>query len=171
MKKTIALLTLAAIAAAPASPVTSLAGRYSKHFQNGFVDGSKYWSDDVVEIVPVDATHAYVRADLDFYNGHQCGLSGIAKAVGNTLVYREKEISAYEGKQPCTLTVSIKGKSLLLDDGEGTCKAYCGARGTFSGFDFIPASSRRPITYMARLKGSEEYKGAIEDWKAGKVEQ
>ena len=51
--KTIVVLALAAIAAAPASPVTALAGRYSKHFQNGFVDGSRYWSDDVVEIVPV----------------------------------------------------------------------------------------------------------------------
>ena len=164
--KTIAVLALAAIAAAPASPVTALAGRYSKHFQNGFVDGSRYWSDDVVEIVPVDATHAYIRADLQFYNGHQCGIAGIAKAAGNTLVYREKEISAYEGKQPCTLTVSIKGKSLLLDDGE----AYCGARGTFSGYGFIPAASKRPITYMARLTGSQEYRGAITDWKAGKVE-
>jgi hypothetical protein len=58
----------------------------------------------------------------------------------------------------------------LLDDGEGTCKAYCGARGTFSGFDFIPASSKRPITYTARLRASEEYQSAIEDWKAGKAE-
>lgn len=170
MKKAVLGLALLAIAAAPASPVTALAGRYSKHFQNGFVDGSKYWSDDVVEIVPVDATHAYIRADLQFYNGHQCGIAGIAKAVGSTLVYREKEVSAYEGQQPCTLTVSIKDAKLLLDDGEGTCKAYCGARGTFSGYDFIPAASKRPITYMAKLKGSDEYKGAIEDWKAGKVE-
>lgn len=82
MKKKLLLgLTLATVAAVPASPVTLLAGRYSKHFQNGFIDGSKYWSDDVVEIVPVDATHAYVRADLQFYNGHQCSIAGIAKAV------------------------------------------------------------------------------------------
>jgi hypothetical protein len=169
MKKLLVILALTAIAAAPASPVQSLAGRYAKHFQNGFVDGSKYWSDNVVEIVPVDATHAYFRADLDFFNGHSCGISGIAKAVGKTLVYAEKAPS-YDGGPVCKLTISAKGKSLLLDDGEGTCKSYCGARGTLSRYDFIPLSSKRPISYMAKLKGSDEYKGAIEGWKSGKTE-
>lgn len=164
----VAALALAAIAAAPASPVNTLAGRYSKHFQNGFVDGSKYWSDDVVEIVPVDATHAYFRAELSFYNGHECSLTGVAKSVGNKLVYKEK-VSEY-GDKPCNLTISASGKDLLLDDGEGTCKAYCGARGTFSNFRFIPLASKRAITYMPKLKGSEEYRGAIADWQAGKVE-
>ena len=168
MKKAIAILTLAAVAAAPASPVTALAGRYSKHFQNGFVDGSKYWSDNVVEIVPVDATHAYFRADLQFFNGHQCGISGIAKAVGNKLVYTEKPDGT--GGRVCKLSISIKGKALLLDDGDGSCQNYCGARGTLSGYDFIAAGSKRPITYMARLKGSDEYKGAIEAWKSGKTD-
>ena len=171
MKKLVLVLTLAAIAAAPASPVTALAGRYSKHFQNGFVDGSKYWADDVVEIVPVDATHAYFRAELSFYNGHECSLTGVAKAVGNKLVYREKEVTAFGGvDKPCTLSISASGKDLLLDDGDGTCKANCGARGTFSDFRFIPLSSKRPITYMAKLKGSDEYKGAVEAWTTGKTE-
>ena len=169
MRKAIILLGLMAIAAAPSSPVTSLAGRYSKHFQNGMVDGSKFWSDDVVEIVPVDATHAYFRADLAFYNGHSCGISGIAKAVGNKLVYREKQPS-YDGGPTCRLTITTKGQSLLLDDGDGGCQTYCGARGTLSGFDFIPLSSKRPISYMARLTGSSQYKQAIADWKAGKTD-
>ncbi|MES2987175.1 MAG: hypothetical protein V4808_04645 [Pseudomonadota bacterium] len=169
MIKLLAVLALAGVAAAPASPVNTLAGRYSKHFQNGLVDGSKYESDNVVEIVPVDATHAYFRADLQFFNGHQCGLSGIAKAVGNKLVYTEKEVP-YEGGAACKLTISASGKYLLLDDGEGTCRSYCGARGTFSNYRFIPLSSKRKISYMAKLKGSEEYQGAIDDWKSGKTE-
>ena len=169
MRKAIILLGLAAIAAAPSSPVTSLAGRYSKHFQNGFVDGSKYWSDDVVEIVPIDAAHAYFRAELEFYNGHSCSIAGVAKTVGNTLVYSEKEPS-YDGGPTCRLTITTKGKSLLLDDGDGSCQSYCGARGSLSGFDFIPLSSKRPISYMARLKGSSQYNQAIADWKAGKTD-
>ncbi|WP_066817467.1 hypothetical protein [Sphingomonas mali] len=169
MRKAIILLGLAAIAAAPASPVSSLAGRYSKHFQNGMVDGSKFWSDDVVEIVPVDAAHAYFRAELAFYNGHSCSIAGVAKAVGNKLVYREKQAS-YDGGPTCRLTITTKGKSLLLDDGDGSCQSYCGARGSLSGFDFIPLSSKRPIGYMARLKGSSQFKQAIADWKAGKTE-
>ena len=169
MRKAIILLGLAAIAAAPASPVTSLAGRYSKHFQNGMVDGSKFWSDDVVEIVPVDAAHAYFRAELAFYNGHSCSIAGVAKAVGNKLVYREKQAS-YDGGPTCRLAITTKGKSLLLDDGDGSCQSYCGARGSLSGFDFIPLSSKRPIGYMARLKGSSQFKQAIADWKAGKTD-
>ena len=169
MRKAIVILALAVIAAAPASPVSSLAGRYSKHFQNGLVDGSKYWSDDVIEIVPVDATHAYFRADLQFYNGHSCGISGIARAVGNTLVYAEKA-PMYDGADKCRLTIAAKGKALLLDDGDSSCKGYCGARGSLSNFDFVSYSSKRPITYMAKLKGSSQYKSAIDDWKAGKVE-
>jgi hypothetical protein len=169
MKKAIILLGLIAIAAAPSSPVASLAGRYSKHFQNGMTDGSKFWSDDVVEIVPVDATHAYFRADLAFYNGHSCSIAGVAKSVGNTLVYREKQ-AAYDGGPTCRLTITTKSESLLLDDGDGSCQNYCGARGSLSGFDFIPLSSKRPISYMARLKGSSEYKQAITDWKAGKAD-
>ncbi len=169
MSKLVLVVALAAVAAAPASPVTALAGRYSKHFQNGMVDGSKYWSDDVVEIVPVDATHAYFRADLQFFNGHECNISGIAKAGTGRLVYTEAKPS-YDGGPTCKMTISIQGKSLLLDDGEGTCQAYCGARGSLSGFDFIPAASKRPITYMDRLKGSTEYKSAIDDWKSGKAD-
>jgi hypothetical protein len=169
VRKAIILVGLAAMAAAPASPVSSLAGRYSKHFQNGMVDGSKFWSDDVVEIVPVDPTHAYFRADLAFYNGHSCSIAGVAKTVGNTLVYREKQPS-YDGGPTCRLTITTKGKSLWLDDGNGGCQSYCGARGSLSGFDFIPLSSKRPISYMARLKGSSEYKGAIDAWKSGKTD-
>ena len=111
------------------------------------VDGSKFWSDDVVEIVPVDAAHAYFRAELAFYNGHSCSIAGVAKAVGNKLVYREKQAS-YDGGPTCRLTITTKGKSLLLDDGDGSCQSYCGARGSLSGFDFIPLSSKRPIGYM-----------------------
>jgi hypothetical protein len=169
MKKAIVILTLAVIAAAPVSPVTSLAGRYSKHFQNGMVDGSKFWSDDVVEIVPVDAGHAFFRSELAFFNGHSCSIAGVAKAVGGKLVYSEKQPS-YDGGPTCRLTITTKGKSLLLDDGDGSCQSYCGARGSLTGFDLIPLSSKRPISYMARLKGSNEYKQAIADWKAGKTD-
>jgi hypothetical protein len=169
VKKLALLLPLTLLAAAPASPVSTLAGRYSRHFQNGLVDGSKFWSDDVIEIVPVDAGHAYFRADLNFYNGHTCGITGIARAVGNTLVYAEKQ-PQYDGADKCRLTISAKGKALLLDDGDNSCKTYCGARGSLADFDSVPLSSKRAITYMARLKGSTQYKSAIDDWKSGKVE-
>ena len=79
---------LALLGAAPPSPVTAFAGRYSHHFENGLIGGSTYGSDHVVEIVPVDRRHAYVRAELQFYNGHSCSLAGVAASHGATLVYR-----------------------------------------------------------------------------------
>jgi hypothetical protein len=157
------IAALSAGAAAP-SPVDALAGRYSSHFANGLVTGEKYESDDVLEIVPVDATHAYFRFSLQFYNGHSCALQGIAHAVGDGLAYREGPTGA--GEQRCTLTIAHKGAKLGWDDGGGSCSAYCGARGSFSQGS-LPWSSKRPITYMARLKGSSQYKDALADWKKG----
>jgi hypothetical protein len=155
---------LLAGAAVMPSPATTLAGRYSHHFKNGLVDGSVYWSDDVAEIVPVDATHAYVRLALQFYNGHICDITGVAQAQGDALVYQAPPGGAAAGGPPCRLTVRRKGGSLTWDDGE-TCKADCGARGTLADGS-LPWSSRRPITYLARLKASSEYRDALSAWSA-----
>src|SRR5436190_18737451 len=73
-----------------------LAGVYKRSFANGTVDGDKYTSEDVLEIVPVGPRTAYVRARLQFYNGHSCSMYGIARAEGPRLVYRPHE-AAYDG--------------------------------------------------------------------------
>ena len=145
---------------APASPASDLAGRYSHHFRNGQVNGPDYWSDDVAEIVPVDARHAYVRLALDFYNGHNCSLSGVAQIQGDTLVYQGPPDDTFAGSTPCRLVVRRKGAKLSWTDGENSCKAHCGERGSLMEGD-LPWSSKRPITYMARLKGSSEYRAAM----------
>eukprot|EP01136_Pigoraptor_vietnamica_P030570 Opistho-1_new@90013 len=173
MRRVLAIAALTAIAAAPASPVDSLAGRYSEHSRNGLVDGTVFWSDDVIEIVPVDRNHAYIRFALHFYNGHECSISGVAKAVGNRLVYQEPKDEIY-GDRRCKLSVWRSGDRLVwadaLEDGDGidTCSAYCGARGSFKGDHGLAASSRRRITYLPRLKASSQYRDAIANWKAGK---
>lgn len=158
----VALLLTGATTAS--SPVTALAGRYSWHFQNALVSGEAYASDDVVEIVPVDATHAYVRFALNFYNGHTCSLAGVATAEGSQLIYREPADRAYDDR--CTLTIHRDGGHLRWDDG-GSCKSYCGARGSFLNGD-LAWSSRRPIRYLARLKASSEYRDALTEWRTGK---
>jgi len=164
-----ALVVVAALcccaATGASSPVTTLAGRYSSHFQNGLVDGSTYWSDDVVEIVPVSADAAYVRAELQFYNGHSCSIAGVAKAQGDALVYRAPVTP--DPDDHCVLTVRRKGTSLLIDDGDNSCKSYCGARGSL-GDQTLPWRSKRPITYMARLKTSSTYRDALTEWRTGK---
>lgn len=157
----------AAIGAAAVGPVQALAGRYSSHDPNGDVSGAKYYTDDVAEIVPVDATHAYVRFELNFFNGHSCSLAGVAEQRGDTLVYQGLPDDTFgDDKRPCRLTIRHTGGKLGWDD-DGTCKGHCGARGSFYRGE-LAWRSRRPITYLSRLKGSTEYRDALVEWRTGK---
>ena len=167
MRRALPLVCLSLVGAtAPVSddPVKSLAGRYYKQFADGLVTGEKYTGEDIVEIVPVGRDAAYVRIHLDYYNGHQCGIYGVARAEGDALVYRARK-TPYED-QPCVLTVRKSGKSLSIDDGNSTCSGYCGARGTLSNVE-VPWSSKRPIRYLARLKHSPRYRQALAAWDNG----
>ena len=156
------LLALAVARAALAADISlpqTLAGVYKVRFKNGLVTGETYKSEDVVEVVPTGPRAAYVRTHLDFYNGHQCGLYGIAHVEGADLVYREPAGKLVADLR-CVLHVTRKGAKVVLSDEGGSCKAYCGARGSLSG-DSFPVSSRRTIRYMARLKASREFKEAV----------
>ena len=158
---------MASAAAAP-SPVATFAGQYSHHYQNTLVSGETYFSDDIVEIVPVDSRHAYIEFDLNFYNGHTCGLTGVAAARNGALIYREPADKALPGQDRCILTIRRERSKLVWDD-DGTCQAYCGERGTFSG-GHMRWSSRTPVPYPARLKRSAEYRRALAEWRTGHVQ-
>ena len=163
----ITLATLALLAVAPAAraqdAAQDLSGRYARHFTNGDVEGHAYGSDDVVEIVPVGQGAAYLRIELAFFNGHSCSLSGVGTARNQGIVYESSEF-AMPGAPPCTLTVSHRDASLRIDDDGGSCKAYCGERGSLSN-ETLPFASRRPIGYMARLTSSQEFTDALKAWK------
>lgn len=169
---TLATALLGVVAGAGATvafdPVRTLAGRYAAHFENGDVSGATYFSDDVAEIVPVDAAHAYVRFELNFFNGHTCSLAGIAERQGDALVYRGLPDDTFgDDAKPCRLVIRRRGAKLTWDD-DGTCKGHCGARGSFLGGE-LNWSSRRPIRYMAKLKRSDEYRDALVEWRTGKA--
>lgn len=154
--------------AAALDPITALAGRYGAHFQNGDISGATYGSDDVAEIVPVDPAHAYVRFELAFFNGHTCNLAGVAERQGDALVYRGLPDDTFgDDGRPCRLTIRHQGAKLTWTD-NGTCKGHCGARGSFLNGD-LPWASKRPIRYLARLRGSEEYRNALTEWRTGKA--
>lgn len=155
------------LAAGPAGdPVQDLAGRYYRQFANGTVSGEKYTGEDIVEIVPVTPRAAYVRLSLDFFNGHVCGLYGIATVDRDTLVYRDPRDPG-EGGKPCVLTIRRAGAKLAWNDAEGSCQSYCGARGSLNGD--LPFASKRPIRYLPRLKASRQYREAIEEWRTGRA--
>ena len=144
--------------------VSALAGRYSSHFKNGTMQGGVYWSDDVAEIVPVGTDAAYIRIGLDFANGHSCTIAGVGKIDGERILYDDRA-AALPDEPPCRLSVSRKGNDLSIDDGDGSCKSYCGTRGSLTG-QTLPFASRRPITYMQRLRASANYKDALEAWQS-----
>lgn len=154
----VALLALGAASPAPLDPA-KLAGVYTVDFTNGLVTGETYRSENLLEIVPTAPGAAYVHTELEFYNGHSCALWGVAHVEGTELVYRSRQEPLTPGDAPCVLHVFTKGGKVMLDD-QGTCQAWCGARGTLSGIDF-PLSKRRPIRYMASLKASREYAEAL----------
>ena len=130
------------------------------------MDGPDYGVDDVAEIVPIDAGHAYVRLHLQFYNGHVCALSGVAEAQDGQLVYDGEAGDTFAGGRPCRLTLKREGGALVWND-DNTCKAHCGERGSFMGRS-LPWSSKRSITYLTRLKSSREYQAALTEWRARK---
>ena len=151
---------LASASAAPSSSVIALAGRYSHHFREGQVNGPDYFTDDVAEIVPLDPTHAYVRLALSFYNGHTCSLAGVARAEGDTLVYHAPASDTFGGSVPCRLVIRRDGSKLSWSDGENSCKAHCGERGSLMRGSLL-WSNHRSITYMIRLKASSDYRAAM----------
>ncbi len=170
---TVTALTIPAFAHASetADPVKQFAGRFSKHFPNSDIDGHRYWSDNVVEIVPVSTNAAYFRIHLEFYNGHACSLSGVAQASGSGLRY-QTVIPVYDFSSrgmkngQCVLQISKQDNHLLLKelDPDMGCKYnYCGTRGEFDGVT-LPWKSHRSISYMQKLKTSNEYRDALKRW-------
>lgn len=127
-----------------------LAGHYSYSFRNGDVSGDHYRSTDELDIVARDRTHAEFDIHLNFYNGHECSLGGEAVLEGATLVYRDTTLPI-EGEPPCVLRLWHDRGRLRWDDGDNSCKAYCGARGSFMDGG-MAWSTRRPIPRATRAR-------------------
>src|SRR5262249_8706223 len=83
----IMIVTMIASSSEPAAFLARVAGVYKSQFQNGNIDGDKYQSEDVLEVVPVDDHSAYVRMDLEFFNGHSGMIYGIATYGNHSLIY------------------------------------------------------------------------------------
>ena len=73
------------------------------------------------------------------------------------LLYRNAEISG-PGDQPCRLRIWRQGNALRWDDGENSCKAYCGARGGLSGGSMALAG-RSPLSRAERARLIREFEG------------
>jgi hypothetical protein len=155
----IGALTLAMPARAADTPIETLAGVYKTQFKNGNIDGDKYQSEDILEIVKVSPKAAYVRTHLEFFNGHVCNIHGVADLEDGALVYhaREKNVQG----DLCVLSVRLVRGRVTLEDQEGHCAiGTCGNRGMFNRTTF-DLKQRRPIRYMKVLLDSDQYKEAV----------
>lgn len=146
-----------------------MAGVYKTKFKNALVGGETYVSENVLEIVPVRGRAAYFRIHLEFYNGHECAISGIAEAGVDTLVYLGPDDV---DNHPCVLSLRRARDGVHLYEGEnGACRAQtCGARGGYGfkpdGAADFPLTSRRTIRYLPRLMASDEYVKAVKEFAA-----
>jgi hypothetical protein len=156
-----AVVALSAPALGADGPIDTLAGVYKTQFKNGNISGDKYDSEDILEIVKVSPTAAYVRTHLEFFNGHVCNIQGVADVEDGALVYRAREKNV-QGNL-CVLGVRLVRGRVTLQDQEGHCAiGTCGNRGMYNGTTF-DLKRKRPIRYMEVLIKSEQYKDAVKD--------
>jgi hypothetical protein len=155
------MLALSSPALAAGVDIDSLAGVYKTQFKNGNIDGNKYDSEDILEIVKVSPTAAYVRTHLEFFNGHVCNIWGVANAEDAALVYRAREKNV-QGNL-CVLSVRLVRGRVTLEDKEGHCAiGTCGNRGMYNSTTF-DLKRKRPIRYLDVLTKSDQYKDAVDE--------
>jgi hypothetical protein len=172
MRAGIVLLALAlqVQAAEPTALIGQVEGVYKHRFESGYVTGpgqpdAFHQVEDIIEVVRYDDNSVYLNVKLEFYNGHQCGISGIASYADGAFVYRTPDIQP--GAPDCQLKLGVRGDQIFLTDratpeGASTCKSFCGVRGSMGDYT-IARSSKRKIRYMERLKASREYQRAVQE--------
>ena len=140
--------------------ISALQGVYKDRFDNQMVDGEKYKSEDIFEFVGVRGNAAYIKLHLEFVNGHECNLAGIARQQADkSFLFQDSEI-----ENSCGLQIKFDPNDIhFSDDEQDNCGKFCGARGGFSGAGFS-RKSRRDIKYMKVILNSAEYKEAVENY-------
>jgi len=139
--------------------LSSVGGVYKAQFQNGNIDGDKYLSEDILEVVPIDDHAAYVRMTLEFFNGHSGGIYGIAIYGKDSLMYDNGK----DGDQRCSVEYIWSSEKVVTKadyDKTPGCSFYHGARGSLDSAEFL-VKRKQTIRYMQRLKDSREFKEAM----------
>lgn len=156
----------------PTELMHEIDGVYKHRFKNTMAVARQadqtYESEDIVEVLPYDDKHLYLRAHLEFANGHTCDIAGMAGYEHGAFVYHDPT-PPQPRERACALRLHVTDKKLVLTDretpdAEATCRAYCGARGDL---DYeIGRDARSEIRYVERLKKSKAYRQAVQDLQA-----
>ncbi len=122
-----------------------IAGQYRHRFPNGDVEGDKFTSTDTLTIRPVGAASIHFDVHLNFYNGHECSLSGGALfRKDRSFVFDDSVRNSLAETPACRLAIIPTGEGVRLQDITGGCKLnYCGERGSWDGEGF---------TFMERIR-------------------
>lgn len=168
---TLLLVTSAAVSSASPLPLDDMVGVYRR--PHTVLILNKDWepakSEDILEIVKVTESDAYLRVHLKFDNGHICDIYGIGQFSGNAFSFSRAARFGRRGATPGTCNLTIKldhGKLHISDPGQQCRVGTCGARGYYDGAEFDLKSKRR-IRYMPIILASREYKAALAEFERG----
>ena len=147
--------------------IDEIEGVYKHSFSNGLVSGERYRSEDVIEIMKYSPDAIYFRIALQFFNGHSCGIYGIAKFNKGAFVYQNSEDTSTD--QACTLRIRRDNKWLKITDADdaesfSTCRFYCGMRGSLKDYE-ISMAKKRQIKYRPLILKSRQYLEAVGEHK------
>lgn len=138
----------------------TVSGVYKDRFKNGDVAGNKFQSENILEIVKLSPDTTYFRTHLEFFNGHICGLWGVAERKDNALIYKSTAHSS------CEFKITFGKDKIALGDENGQCRQdTCGTRG---GYDHITfdRDTGHAIRYMSTLRNSPQFKDALKEYDA-----
>ena len=122
--------------------IAALEGTYTRPIKSGLIDGKTYTAIDKLTIKRVSGTAIEFSLHLNFFNGHECEMSGKADYDAGAFVHRER----LDEKRECVLKLVPTPKEILIQDDEmGNCRMLsCGARGGYNGASFSRTLRRAP---------------------------
>ncbi len=90
---------------------------------------------DCLSLAPHADGGAEIALNLVRVNGHSCGLRGRLVRDGQGFVFSAPADDPDGGR--CRLRVRVKPATIALEDPQRTCQAWCGARASIDGTEFL----------------------------------
>lgn len=118
--------------------IAAIAGTYRRSFANGDVQGDKFTATDTLEIRRAGDDAIHYDVYLEFFNGHECNRTGVAKYRRNgAFVEQTKVETPAAGSKLCAFEIIPAADGVQLRDVTGMCKMEsCALRGGFNGAVF-----------------------------------
>jgi uncharacterized protein len=123
--------------------IAAIAGHYRHSFKNGDVEGDTYRSTDALRITKASDDSIRYSLSLNFYNGHECSRSGVAKYKAGGMFVDQTQDDATE--KACFFEIIPTANGVQLGDPTGACRETdCGARGGYVNESFSFSQRLRP---------------------------